>query len=87
MEEILKSKRYILFKQGDRMIKIWSPRYHDRKVLIAKYKVSNTNQIIFTKAKSLLNRTFTLSGETIKKYPLETNGTIPCYAVPLEEFV
>ena len=67
------------------MIEIWQPRWHDRKVLIAKYKVSSgKNSIRFTKAKSLLGKTFDLNGDIISQYPLETNGTIPCYAVPLE---
>ena len=69
------------------MISIWSPRYHDRTVLIAKYKVGERNEIKFTKARSLSGKTYSLSGDTIKKYPVETNGTIPCYAVPLREFI
>ncbi len=68
---------------GEIMIKIWSPRWHDRVVLIAKYKVKETNEIEFTKTPSL-DGTYKLSGETIRSYPLETNGKIPCYAVPLD---
>jgi len=67
------------------MIKIWSPRWHDRKALIAKYKVKDNNEIIFTKAKSLEGRVFKISGEEIRRYPLESNGKIPCYAVPMEK--
>ena len=68
-------------------MEIWSPRWHDRVVLIAKYKVTDgLNTIKFTKAKSLKGKVFTLSGEAIRKHPLESNGKIPCYAVPLEEF-
>ena len=69
------------------MIKIWEPRYHDRVVLIAKHKVRNgTNTIIFTKCKSLKGKTFTMTGEYIRSCPLDSNGKIPCYAVPLREF-
>lgn len=65
-------------------IEIWQPRYHDRTVLIATYKVKQDNVIIFTKAKHLPDEYY-LSGETIKKYPVETNGTISCYVVPMKE--
>jgi hypothetical protein len=68
------------------MITIWNPRWHDRKVLIAKYRVMNgPNVIRFTKAKSLKDKDYTMPGEQIRTYPLETNGKIPCYAVPLDE--
>lgn len=70
------------------MIEIWSPRYHDRKVLIAKYKVvSGRNDIRFTKAKSLKDKMFSIEGSEIIKYPLETNGTIQCYAVDLDKLL
>jgi hypothetical protein len=64
------------------MIELWFPRYKDNKVLIAKYKVcSGDNHIIFTKAKHLLGMKFKISGIEISKCPIETNGTIDCYAV------
>jgi hypothetical protein len=67
------------------MIEIWAPRWHDRVVLIAKYKVcAGKNRIIFTKAKNLKGRVFVVDGLDIGKCPLESNGTILCYAVPLE---
>jgi len=67
-------------------ITIWNPRWHDRVVLIAKYKVSSgENKIKFTKAATLRDKIFTMSGEDIRSYPLETNGKIPCYAVPLDD--
>lgn len=70
------------------MIEIWSPRYYDRKVLIAKYKVvPGANQIKFTKAKCLKDKVFTIDGKDITKYPIETNGTIPCYVVPLDTII
>lgn len=64
------------------MIEIWQPRWHDRKVLIAKYKVCNgKNEIIFTKAKNLIGIKFKIDGIEIGKCPIETNGTTDCYAV------
>lgn len=68
------------------MIEIWQPRWHDRKVLIAKYKVMRgINKIVFTKAKCLKGKVFEVEGSLIVKHPLETNGAIQCYAMPLEE--
>ena len=68
------------------MIEIWQPRYHDKKVLIAKYKVSNgMNEIKFTRAKHLKDMVFRIHSMEIAKCPVETNGTIPCYAVPMDK--
>ena len=67
-----------------REIKIFAPRWHDRVVLIAKFRVGEHNIISFTKAPTYKGK-FYLSGKTIQKYPLESNGTIPCYAVSLDE--
>jgi hypothetical protein len=66
------------------LIQIWQPRWKDRKVLIAKFRVGTHNEIVFTKTKSMPDKYY-LSGETIKKYPLETNGRIQCYAVHMDE--
>lgn len=66
-------------------ISIWQPRYSDRTVLIAKYKVGRHNQIVFTKAKHLMDKDWYLSGETIQSSPVDTNGKIPCYAVSVDE--
>ena len=65
-------------------IDIWAPRYKDRAILIAKYKVGTHNEITFSKAKHLPDAYY-LSGETIRRYPLETNGRIACFAVPESE--
>lgn len=65
-------------------IEIWSPRYKDRTILIAKHKVSHHNEIVFTKAKHLMDRTWYLSGETIRKHPIDTNGKIDVYAVSID---
>lgn len=66
------------------LITIWSPRYHDKKVLINPAKVGQHNKIIFTKAPSL-SGVYYLSGKVIKSYPKESNGTIACYVVPVSE--
>lgn len=65
-------------------IEIWQPRWKDRKVLIAKHKVGTHNEVVFTKAPSLPENYY-LSGDTIRKYPLESNGKLMCYAVPMDE--
>lgn len=68
------------------VIDIWQPRWHDRVVLIAKYKVGTHNLIKFTKTPSMTDEYY-LDGKTITKYPLETNGKVKCYAVPLDELI
>jgi hypothetical protein len=71
---------------------IWFPRYHDRQdrgswiVLIHPGKVKEYNKIIFTKAKHLQGVELYMTGVRIRKYPMETNGTIPCFAVPFNDF-
>lgn len=69
------------------MIEVWMPRYKDRKVLVAKYKViAGENQIVFTKAKHLEGKVFCMSGAKMSEYPLTTNGTITCYEIPMDDF-
>lgn len=64
-------------------IEIYDPRWRDRVVLIATYKVGTHNQITF-KTRSL-PATYYLSGETIRACPIDSNGKIPCYAVPIDK--
>lgn len=66
------------------VIDIWQPRWKDRKVLIAKWKVGQHNKITFSKTKSMPGEYY-LPGETVRKCPLESNGKIQCYAVPMDE--
>ena len=67
------------------MIEIWQPRYKDRTVLIAKYKVCRgVNLIKFTKAKHLLGKVFSARSEDICKCPVQSNGRITCYVVPMD---
>lgn len=70
------------------MIEIWQPRWKDRRVLIAKYKVRGDYvSIRFTKAPSIRKDVFKLPSDEIRKFPVESNGTIDCYSVPLETVI
>ena len=65
------------------MIEIWEPRWRDRKVLIACHKISTGRNLIrFTKAKSL-PYIYEVDGKEVMSCPVETNGRIDCYSVPL----
>ena len=65
-------------------IYIWQPRYHDDVCLIGKKHVrEGMYDICFTKAKHLNGKTYRMSASEIKTFPLDTNGKITCYAVPM----
>lgn len=66
------------------LIEIWQPRWKDRTVLIAKYKVGTHNKITFVNTPSMKGEYY-LSGNVITKYPIVTNGKIDCYAVDINE--
>ncbi len=66
------------------LIEIWQPRWKDRVVLIAKYKVGTHNEIRFTKTPSM-EGSYYISGANAVKCPLETNGKLACYAVPMDD--
>lgn len=66
------------------LIEIWQPRYRDNMVLIATYKVHNgLNRIVFTRDKTKEGKVYGVSGDDIRSCPIESNGKIDCYAVPL----
>lgn len=68
-------------------LQIWSPRYHDGVVLISQFKTHHASPVIlveFTKAKSLKGQRFCIKRETVEHCPVETNGKIECYAVPMD---
>lgn len=65
-------------------IDIWQPRWRDRVVLIAKYKVGSENEIVFSKTKSMPGVYF-ITGDDVRACPLESNGKVACYAVPLDK--
>lgn len=72
---------------------IWYPKYsaqytdtQDRVVLLSKYKVDHGTPIIlinFTKAKHLMGQRYCISRGKAQKYPVESNGKIECYSVPM----
>lgn len=74
-------------------VQIWHPRYSDKhgvlaepKVLIAKYKVHHGSSVLlveFTKAKSLIGQRFCITRDAAQRYPVETNGKIECYSIPI----
>jgi hypothetical protein len=64
---------------------IWAPRWHDKVVLIAKFRVGEHNKIVFTKDKTMGTKPYYVSGAVIKKCKLEDNGEIKCYAVPIDK--
>lgn len=65
-------------------IEIWQPRWKDRVVLIARFKVKEHNAIVFTKTPTMPD-VYYLSGEKTRTFPVESNGKIDCYAVPLND--
>lgn len=69
---------------------IWEPLYSRSRVMLNASKVAEHNKIYFTgNPKTGYNKMgelpYYVSGATVKKYKKESNGSIPVYAVPLEE--
>ena len=63
---------------------IWTPRYRDKVCLLATYKVLDGNNYIrFTKARPLDGMIFKIDGAKVKTCPIDSNGKIPCYAIPM----
>lgn len=69
---------------GVKCHEIFNPRWHDKRVMLAVHKTAEHNVIAFTKTKAL-DGLFYVSGKTARKYKKESNGTIDCYCIPLEE--
>lgn len=76
-------------------LEIWTPRYSDaykdgeRVALLAKYKVDQASPWIlveFTKAKHLNGQRYCIKRVDAQRCNLDTNGKIPCYAVPMSKF-
>lgn len=70
------------------LIEIAEPRYHDMVALVGAFKVKDPNElytVTFTKG-FYKGRKYQMRGKKIIEYPLQTNGTIDCYAVPLAKF-
>ena len=69
------------FKNRYATIRVWEPRYHDRKVLIATRKVAARNKVIIEKG--AYAGTYFLPGVVATACYEGSNGKIPCYEVPL----
>lgn len=55
-------------------IEVWNPRWHDRKVLIANFKLGTHNAITFPRARTL-EGTWYISGLKAGQYPTEIMKT------------
>ena len=68
---------------------IWEPRWRDKRVLLAKHKIGEHNKINITQEHKDGTRYFPndmyISGKEARRYKVESNGVIPCYAVPLDK--
>ena len=74
------------------VIDLWFPRYSskyteakDYVFLPATYKVRQGERVIiieFSKAKHMKGLKFCMLRDDIMKYPIQSNGRIPCYSVP-----
>jgi hypothetical protein len=62
---------------------IIQPRWHDRTVLLARHKVGTHNSVVFTNAPTYPGEYY-VSGRDVTRSELTTNGTIQCFAVPLD---
>lgn len=72
---------------------IWTPRYSDqyknggeRVALLACYKITHATPwviIDFSKAKHLKYQRFCVKRSTVTSCQVDSNGKIPCYAVPM----
>ena len=71
------------FKKHHALLEIKEPRYYDRKVLLAKYKVLERNTIKIMRG--AYAGEYRMSGIAIRSYPVVSNGVIDCYAVPLDK--
>lgn len=65
-------------------IVLWTPRWRDRTAMIAQYKVGQHNEVTFSKAKSMPDAYY-ITGEEVRKHPLQPNGKLMCYCVPLDK--
>lgn len=71
------------FKKRHTVIPIIEPRYHDRTVLIATHKVGERNKVIIEKG--AYAGEYFVSGVVASAYPIQSNGRINCYCVPLSQ--
>lgn len=72
---------------------VWFPRYSDqytatqeKVALLARYKVDQGSPILlvdFTKAKHLAGQRYAIYKAKAQTFPVDSNGKIDCYAVPM----
>ena len=69
---------------------IHAPRWHDKRVLLADRRIGEHNKVEISQVHADGTRYFPnpmyISGKEAKKYKLDSNGVIPCRAVPLSAF-
>lgn len=69
-------------------IDIWAPRWHDKVVLVAMYKVKPKNETTFIRltdsGREYTGRYKVNTGDVLAS-PVDSNGAIRCYAVPLDK--
>lgn len=76
-------------------LEIWQPRFKDRTVLVAKHKVVAGvpyHDIVFTKTirkdgTNMYPYIYRIRTVDLTQYPLNSNGKVPCYVVPLGDFM
>lgn len=64
---------------------IWQPNYSRKSVLLKATKVGTHNKIKFTKAPSMGDKFYYVSGKTVKQGKKTSNGTIMCYEIKLDK--
>lgn len=73
----------LTFKKRYAVLDIKEPRYHDRVVLLATHKIQERNRINILQG--AYKGTYFISGVVATAYPIQSNGKINCYAVPLSQ--
>ena len=68
----------------------WSAKYQldygEEVALLAKFRVGTHNEIVFTKTKSQrFQGHWYISGADVRRCKLGSNGSIPCYEVPVSK--
>ena len=74
------------------MIRIWQPRYHDRKVLVARYKCACGQGIDIEIMRGAMKGIYHATNETIIKSPIEKmrtrdGNTMSVRAISMDELI
>lgn len=64
---------------------IYEPNYSRQTVMLKCDKIGQMNKIQFTKAPSMGDQHYYVSGTVAKGYPKRSNGSVMCYDVKLTE--